>query len=74
MNQEPNHQHQGRNPLYLAFLIRCWPEDHQWRFMLENVATRERQGFDSFDALHLYVERLLVDSDSSLDSKNFPDR
>ncbi len=26
-----------------AFLIRCWQQDEEWRFILEDVATRERQ-------------------------------
>ncbi len=28
-----------------AFLIRCWQQDGEWRFVLEDVATRERQVF-----------------------------
>lgn len=28
-----------------AFLIRCWQQEGEWRFILEDVATRERQVF-----------------------------
>ncbi len=37
--------------LKAAFLLRSWKENGQWRFSLENVATREMQGFDSFTEL-----------------------
>ena len=31
--------------LHQAFLIRCWQQEGEWRFMLEDVSTRERQVF-----------------------------
>ena len=34
-----------------AFLVRCWREGETWRFSLESVATRQRQGFSSAHAL-----------------------
>lgn len=32
-------------PLRKSFLIRCWQQEGEWRFMLEDVVTRERQAF-----------------------------
>ena len=31
--------------LHKSFLIRCWQQEGEWRFMLEDVVTRERQAF-----------------------------
>ncbi|MCA9971201.1 MAG: hypothetical protein KC425_13340 [Anaerolineales bacterium] len=38
-------------PLQAAFLVRCWHEDGEWRFSLENVATHRRRGCATLAAL-----------------------
>lgn len=60
MNQAANNDLERPAALHAALLIRCWREGEQWRFMLENVATRERRGFDSLDALFLFIQESLV--------------
>lgn len=42
-------------PLRKSFLIRCWQQGGEWRFMLEDVVTRERQAFVDVTQM---VERL----------------
>ena len=32
-------------PLRKAFLIRCWQQEEEWRYMLEDISTRERKVF-----------------------------
>jgi hypothetical protein len=43
----------------VAFLLRCWREGDQWRFLLENVATRERLGFEHLQAICRHLEEAL---------------
>ena len=47
--------------LYTAFLVRIRREDGQWRYFLENVATRDRGGFTRLEALCRYVQHYLDD-------------
>lgn len=51
MNERPEGQTHEPNQPYAAFLVRCWREGDQWRIVLEDVATRERRGFSTFEAL-----------------------
>lgn len=45
MKEKSEAQEAKSPPLSKAFLIRCWQQEGQWRFMLEDVSTRERQVF-----------------------------
>lgn len=40
-----------------AFLIRCWQQDEEWRFTLEDVATKEKQVFKGVAEM---VEQLTI--------------
>lgn len=64
MSEQPKYPPVNPNPLYVAFLVRCWREDEQVRLVLENVATREREGFDSFEALVARLQELFSDEKS----------
>ena len=41
----------AKHPHYRAYLIRCWWEGQNWRYSLETIPDRHRQGFDSLEAL-----------------------
>jgi hypothetical protein len=60
MNQGHYNDLERPEPLSAAFLIRCWREGERWRFVVENVATRKRQGFDSLEALFDFIRDSLV--------------
>ena len=57
-------------PRYRAYLLRFWEERIDelgsqvvWRFSLEDVHTRERQGFDSLKALVAFLRAEMGDED-----------
>lgn len=50
----------AQNQLHMAFLIRCLKVCEGDAFILEDVATRERQRFESAEALLSRLERLLA--------------
>lgn len=50
MNERLQRSTHDANPLYTAFVVRCWREGEEWRIVLEEVATRECHGFGSVDA------------------------
>jgi hypothetical protein len=56
MNNKPEHHAAPADQPDVAFLLRCWRESDQWRFLLENVAARERQGFEHLHARCRQVE------------------
>lgn len=66
MPNQPEPQFQERPPPYAAVLVRCWREEGKMRFLLENVQTRERQGFTTFEALSeaLRIALLVAQSNS----------
>ena len=53
----------SQRPVYKAYLLRLWPvrsagdtgEWTSWRAVLENVHTRERQGFASLEELFEFL-------------------
>jgi hypothetical protein len=65
MNRRSQRAGESTGRLYSAFVVRCWREGEQWRFLLENVATRERQGFDNFKALAATLRVVLMDAQAS---------
>lgn len=65
MKERSNAEDDLSPPLSKAFLIRCWQHEGQWRFMIEDVATRERQ---LFVGLAHMVERLTAILDPLIDS------
>ena len=57
-------------PRYRAYLLRFWEERFHvsglqvmWRFSLEDVHTRERQGFASLKALVAFLRAEIGDED-----------
>jgi hypothetical protein len=58
MNEHLDHSESDK--LKAAFLLRSWKENGQWRFSLENVATRKMQGFESFGELVEALRKVLT--------------
>jgi len=56
MNEHLDHSHSQPRQLIAAFLVRCWREGEQWRYLLEDVNTKERKGFSSVETLCLFLE------------------
>ena len=50
-DQDPPKHIVAQNRLHLAFLIRCLSDGERGYFILEDVATRRQQRFDSAEAL-----------------------
>ena len=59
MKQESQPQTYERTPHYVAILVRSWRDGQQLRFMVENVVTREKRGFESFESVNSYLKELL---------------
>lgn len=59
MKQEPQGQSSEQKTYYVAILVRSWRDGKQLRFMVENVTTREKHGFDSFESVNSYLKELL---------------
>ena len=57
MNQELQSQPSEQKPLYIAIMVRCWQDGQQFRFMVENVATRERRAFENYESVNSYLRR-----------------
>ena len=66
MNEHPRNASHGHERLAVAFLVRCWREGDGWRFQMENVATRERQGFATVVAFLEALEQLLDEGSRKL--------
>jgi hypothetical protein len=67
MNTQLEHKEEQ---LFAAFLVRCYCQGERWYFLLENVATRERQRFESFAALCSYLQECLRDMDALSGKQN----
>lgn len=58
LNTKKNSQ---ENPAFSkAFLIRCYHQGGEWRFMLEDISTRERQVFISVAEMMEWLTAVLA--------------
>lgn len=57
-NERRNEHIVTQKKLYAAYLIRCFNDGRQQAFILEDVATREREPFDSQEALLARLKEL----------------
>jgi hypothetical protein len=56
---EPPEPRETRTQLQKAYLIRCLGSGRRHYFILEDVATRKRQRFDSLKALLAHLKEIL---------------
>jgi len=56
----PRTNNRDRKP-QAAYLIRCWREAEQWRFSVEDIASRRRRRYDSVEALLENIESRLLE-------------
>ena len=57
---------QSKRPRYRTYMLRCWEETVDrddlaiWRFSLQDLASRERQGYTSLTALVIALQDELM--------------
>ena len=67
MTRKAKAENWGQPLLHQAFLIRCWQQEGEWRFIVEDVSTRERQVF--VDVAELVAWLTAVLDPTAADSK-----
>ena len=50
---------------YSIFILRCWKDDHEVRFRLENPRTGEIHLFETVSDLHQFLAQLFEGDNSS---------